>query len=158
MYMYQARICKQWAGGFRFKNKISILAWTQYLLYLHNTAYKNSKRDFNIIAIFCQGRCGHIYVNNDRNKQTLYIYNFFRIMTLFEKLLPKVVKKRASNMKVYYIIPLNYQLTGHPENFKIKLYCFQKRLGFRQNLILKLLSLFNICFQQNNQLPKGPIF
>ena len=32
-------------------------------------------------------------------------------------------------MKVYYIIPLNYQLTGHPENFKIKLYYFQERLS-----------------------------
>ena len=39
--------------------------------------------------------------------------------------------KRTSNMKVYYIIPLNYQLTGNPENFKMKLYylyLFQERL------------------------------
>ena len=37
-------------------------------------------------------------------------------------------------MKVYYIIPLNYQLTGDAENFKIKLYYlyyFQERLGLR---------------------------
>ena len=37
-------------------------------------------------------------------------------------------------MKIYYIIPLNYQLTGHPENFKIKLYCFQERLSLRCKL------------------------
>ena len=30
-------------------------------------------------------------------------------------------------MKVYYITTLNYQLTGHPEKFKIKLYYFQER-------------------------------
>ena len=32
-------------------------------------------------------------------------------------------------MKVYYIIPLNEWLTGHPENFKIKVYYFQERLS-----------------------------
>ena len=42
----------------------------------------------------------------------------------------KVLKKRTSNMKVYYIILLNYQFTGHPENFKIKLYYFQERIIF----------------------------
>ena len=30
-------------------------------------------------------------------------------------------------MKGHYIIPLNYQLTGNPENFKMKLYYFQER-------------------------------
>ena len=53
-------------------------------------------------------------------------------------------------MKVYYVIPLNYQLTGHPENFGIKLYCFHERLSLRYNVILKLLSPFHICFQRNN--------
>ena len=32
-------------------------------------------------------------------------------------------------MTVYYIIPVNYQLTVHPNNFKIKLYYFQERLS-----------------------------
>ena len=32
-------------------------------------------------------------------------------------------------MKVYYIIPLNYQLTGDTENFKTKLYYFPERLS-----------------------------
>ena len=32
-------------------------------------------------------------------------------------------------MKVHYIIPLNYRLTGQPENFKIKLYYFRERLS-----------------------------
>ena len=36
-------------------------------------------------------------------------------------------------MKVYYIIPLNDRLTGHPENSKIKLYYFQERLNLRCN-------------------------
>ena len=43
-------------------------------------------------------------------------------------------------MKVYYIILLNYQLTGHPENFNIKLYYFQDRLSLSYNIIWKLLS------------------
>ena len=30
-------------------------------------------------------------------------------------------------MKVYYIIPLNYCLSGNPENFKAKLYYFQEK-------------------------------
>ena len=48
-------------------------------------------------------------------------------------------------MKVHYIIPLNYQFTGHPENFKIKLYYFQERLSLRCNIILKL-PPFHIYF------------
>ena len=43
-------------------------------------------------------------------------------------------------MKVYYKIPLNYQMTGHPENFKIELCYFQERLSLPCNIILKLLS------------------
>ena len=35
-------------------------------------------------------------------------------------------------MKVYFIIPLNYQLTGHPDNFKIELYYFQEKLSLRK--------------------------
>ena len=49
-------------------------------------------------------------------------------------------------MKVYYITPLNYQLTGHPENFKIKAYYFQERLIVRYNIILKSVSPFHKCF------------
>ena len=71
---------------------------------------------------------------------------FFKLCTLFKKLVQYVVKKRAPNMKVYCIIPMKYRLTGHPENFKIKLYYFQNRLSLRYNIILKLLSLFYICF------------
>ena len=69
----------------------------------------------------------------------------FELCTLFQKLVQKVVKKTL-NIKVYYIIPLKYRLTGHPENFKMKLYYFQERLSFRYNIILKLLSSFHICF------------
>ena len=67
-------------------------------------------------------------------------------MHTFRKTVAEVVKERALNMKVYYTIPLKYRLTGHPENFKIKLYYFQERLSLRYNIILKLLSLFHICF------------
>ena len=49
-------------------------------------------------------------------------------------------------MKEYYIVSLNYRLTGHPKNFKIKELYFQERLSFRYNIILKLLPLFHICF------------
>ena len=48
-------------------------------------------------------------------------------------------------MEVYYIISLNYQLTGHSENF-VKLYYFQEILNLPYNIILKLLSPFQICF------------
>ena len=34
-------------------------------------------------------------------------------------------------MEVYYTIPLNYWLTGHPENFKIKLCYFQESLSLQ---------------------------
>ena len=34
-------------------------------------------------------------------------------------------------MKVCYIIPLNYQLVGHPEKFQTKLYYFHERLSLR---------------------------
>ena len=51
----------------------------------------------------------------------------FEICTLFQKLVQEVVNKRTSNMTVY-LIQLDYQLTEHPENFKIKLY-FQERLS-----------------------------
>ena len=40
-------------------------------------------------------------------------------------------------MKVYYIIPLYYLLTGHPQNFKIKLYYFQERLSLQKDLFFK---------------------
>ena len=33
-------------------------------------------------------------------------------------------------MKVYYIIPLNYQFTEHPKNFKINYIVFMKDLVF----------------------------
>ena len=52
-------------------------------------------------------------------------------------------------MKVFYIIPLNYRLTGNRENFKIKLYYFEKRLSLQYNTDLK---------SQDNYLPKGPVF
>ena len=36
-------------------------------------------------------------------------------------------------MKVYHMIPLNYQFTGHPENFKIKLCNVQEILNHLLN-------------------------
>ena len=36
-------------------------------------------------------------------------------------------------MKLYYIIPLNYCLSGHPEDCQIKLYHFQERLSLWYN-------------------------
>ena len=69
--------------------------------------------------------CGHVYVTKSKKKTTkklaLYIYNFFRIMLFFQKLVQKVVKIGSLNMKVYYRIRLNDRWTEHPENFKIKL-------------------------------------
>ena len=57
------------------------------------------------------------------------------VISLFQKLVQKFVKKRTLSMKVYYIIPRSYQLNGHPETFEIKLYRFEKRLSLRYNLI-----------------------
>ena len=85
--------------------------------------------------------CGHIHVTDGQNKQTCRFTSYFEFCTLFQKLVQKVVKKWSLNMKVYYTIPLNNRLTGHPENFKIKLYYFQERLSLRYKIILKLLSV-----------------
>ena len=54
-------------------------------------------------------------------------------------------------MKIYYIIPTHYRLTGHPENFKIKLYYFQERLSLRYNIIPKSLSLLYMFKKTNFQ-------
>ena len=59
----------------------------------------------------------------------------FELCTLFQKLAQRLIKKRNSTMTVCYIIPLNYRLTEHPENFKIKLCCFQERLSLQYNNI-----------------------
>ena len=69
------------------------------------------------------------YACNQRSKQAdLGDLQFLSNNALFSKnWCRKLLKKRTWNMKVYYIIPLNYQFTGHPENFKIKLYYFQER-------------------------------
>ena len=50
-------------------------------------------------------------------------------------------------MKVYYIIPLYYLLTGHPQNFKIKLYYFQERLSLQHNNpeVTASVSYIHIC-------------
>ena len=71
------------------------------------------------------------YLRNQRSKQTNLVYLQFRWNhgLFFQKLVQKVVKKRTTNIKVYYIIPLNDRLPGHPENFKIKLYYFLERLS-----------------------------
>ena len=89
-----------------------------------------------------------IYLRNQRSKQTKPSRwpMSIKLCTLFQKLVQKVVAKVTSNMKVYYITPLTYRLTGHAENLKIKLYYFHERLSLRYNIILKLLSLFHICF------------
>ena len=57
-----------------------------------------------------------------------------------------ILKKGTWRMKVYYVVPLTYRLTGHSEIFKIKLYHLQEILSLRCNIILKLLSPFHICF------------
>ena len=85
------------------------------------------------------------YLRNQRSKQTnLVDLQFLLNYALFSKNSCRELLKKTSNMKVYYIIQLNYQLTEYPENFKIKLYYFQERLSLRYNIILKLLSLFHI--------------
>ena len=53
-----------------------------------------------------------ILYTNGQNKQTLYNYNFFRIMHSFQQTGAVAVKKQTSNMKVDYISPLNYRLIG----------------------------------------------
>ena len=61
-------------------------------------------------------------------------------------------------MKIYYVIPLNYPLTGHPENFKIKLYYFQERLSLQCNIILKLMSLFIYVASKKTNFQKDLFF
>ena len=61
-------------------------------------------------------------------------------------------------MKLYYIIPLNYQLTGHPENFKIKLYYFQERLSLSYKIILKLRSPLYFMYVSSDIISKTTYF
>ena len=70
------------------------------------------------------------HLRKQRSKQRNFVdLQFLLNYALFsKKLVPKVVKKETSNMKVY-ITPLNYRLTGNAENFKIKLNYFQERLS-----------------------------
>ena len=69
------------------------------------------------------------YLRSQRSKQTnLADLHFFWNMHSFQTTSAKNCWKRTLNMKVYYITTLNYQLTGHPEKFKIKLYYFEERL------------------------------
>ena len=86
-------------------------------------------------------------LRNQRSKQSnLVDLQFLLNYALFSKnWCRKLLKKGSLNMKVYYIIPLNDRLTGHPENYKISLYYFQEILSLLYNIILKLLSLFHIC-------------
>ena len=100
------------------------------------------------------------HLRNQRSKQTnLVRFTIsFKLCTLFQKLVQKVVKKGTSNMKVYYIIPLNYRLTGHPENFKIKLYYFQETLTLRYNIILKFVSLYNYVSSEITNFQKDLFF
>ena len=89
-----------------------------------------------------------LYLCNQWSKQTNFVdlQFFFELRTFGQKLVQKIIKKGTSNMKVYYVIPLNYRFTRRPENFKMKLYYFQERLSLRYNIILKLLSLFHTRF------------
>ena len=51
------------------------------------------------------------YLHKQQTKQINLVISF-DLCTLSQKLVQKVVKKRVSNMIVYYKIPLNYRLTG----------------------------------------------
>ena len=44
--------------------------------------------------------CGHIYVTNGQNKETLQIFNFFRIMHSFSKTGTESCKKRNLKDKI----------------------------------------------------------
>ena len=70
------------------------------------------------------------YLRNQRSRQTNLVYlQFLSNYALFSK-----------NWYKKLLILLSYRLVGHQENFKIKLYYF------RYYIILKLLSLFHMCF------------
>ena len=60
----------------------------------------------------------------------------FESSTLFQKLVYKAVKEKNVNMKVYYIIPLNYQLAGH----------FQEKISPLYKLILKFVSPLHFIY------------
>ena len=68
------------------------------------------------------------YLRNQRSKQANLVYIQFRSnYALFSTKWCRKLLIKTSNMKVYYLIPMNNGLTGHQENFKTKLY-FQERL------------------------------
>ena len=82
------------------------------------------------------------YLRNQPSKQTNFVYlQFLSNYALFSK---NWCRKLLKNLEYESLFPLNYRLTGHPENFKIKLYYFQERLNVWYNIILKLQSLFHI--------------
>ena len=81
----------------------------------------------------------HLQISNQRSKQTNFAYlQFLSSYALFSKNCGGKflnLKDVTSNMKVYYKTPRNYQLTGHPENFKFKLFNFQEIFHFVSHFI-----------------------
>ena len=76
------------------------------------------------------------------------VYNFFQIIHSFLKTgAESYYKKHLEYVSIfiYYIIPLNYWLTGHSENFQIRPCYFQERLSLRYNNIAYSWS-YCLCF------------
>ena len=67
--------------------------------------------------------CGHI--RNQQPKETKLVYLAF-LLIYTKNWCRKLLKQSSSNLKVCYIIPLNYRFTGHPEISKSNYIVFKK--------------------------------
>ena len=82
------------------------------------------------------------YLRNQRSKQAnLVDLQFLSNCALFSKDWCRSLLKKEPRIESI----LCNSNKRHPENFKIKLYCFQEKLSLGYNVTLKLLSLFHIC-------------
>ena len=85
------------------------------------------------------------YLRNQRLKKSFVDLQFLSNYALFSKSWSKKLLKRSleyESILCNYIIPLNYRLTGNQDQTML----YQERLSLRYNMILKLLSLFHLCF------------
>ena len=84
---------------------------------------------YNILLIYVSGYM-FCYLHNQWSKQTNLANLQFHLnyVLLSKNWCRKMLKKETWIWKyIYYIISLKYQLIGHPENFKIKLYIIFKK-------------------------------
>ena len=116
-----------------------MLAWSQSLVYLHDTVYKNSKNENALIN----------KVTNGRNKQTLYIYNFFRLCTQLYSSLPKTGAESCLKKNLEYESILHnfteLLVDWTPREFQKQTILFPKKISdiYRERLMFHSIQCRN---------------